>query len=274
MLSGIGDSGTLTKFGIEVIADRCEVGRNLQDHVDVSLKQRSVKPVTMTPVLSLRRKVPAFFDWALFRKGPGVTNHFEVAGYVRSHAGVDRPDVQLCFIPLLVHYDGSAVASGHGFQVTVMALRPKSRGAVTLTSPAPGVAPSILFNYLQDTNDILPLREGLLRLRDILSQPAFDDLRGEELTPGGSRVAAQDLDAFIRETGKSTHHPCGTCRMGADADSVVDGEGRVRGVGGLRVVDASIMPTITSGNINAPIYMMAEKISDAMRGRPALAPES
>lgn len=273
MLSGIGDGSHLAELDIPLVVDRPDVGRNLQDHVDVSFKQSCPLPVTMTPMLSLRRKVPAFFAWTLLKKGPCSTNHFEVAGYIRSSKAANRPDIQLCFIPLLVHYDGGAVGGGHGYQVTVMALQPRSRGWVRLRSADPRAAPGIAFNYLKEEADIVPLRNGIYRLREIMAQPALDALRGRELAPGADVVCEAELDAFIRATGKSTHHPCGTCRMGSDEESVVDAAGRVRGVDRLRVIDASIMPTITSGNINAPVFMLAEKLSDAIRGRAPLAAE-
>ncbi|HVY98091.1 MAG TPA: choline dehydrogenase [Dongiaceae bacterium] len=264
--SGIGDASALRSLGISVAVDRPAVGRDLQDHVDVSFKQIAMEPVTVSPELRLRNKARAFLRWWLFKTGPVATNHFEVAGYIRSSAAADRPDVQICFIPLLVDVHGKPVGAGHGYQMTIMGLRPASRGAVTLTSADPAAAPGILFNYLSREEDIAPLRDGIRRVREIVEQPAFASLKGQELEPGEALQSDRELDGFIRQTAKSTHHPCGTCRMGADAGSVVDPQARVRGVAGLRVVDASIMPRITSGNINAPVFMLAEKLADAIRG--------
>jgi choline dehydrogenase len=242
------------------------VGLNLQDHVDVSFKQEATAPVTMSAELRTWNKARAFLRWSLFRSGPVATNHFEVAGYIRSSRAADRPDVQICFIPLLVDVHGKAVGAGHGYQVTIMGLQPASRGAVTLTGKDPAAAPRIAFNYLSRETDIAPLRDGLRRVREIVAQPAFAGIKGREVEPGEALRSDQELDGFIRHTAKSTHHPCGTCRMGNDDAAVVDGAGSVRGIARLRVVDASVMPTITSGNINAPVFMLAEKLADAIRG--------
>ncbi|MGE3150733.1 MAG: GMC oxidoreductase, partial [Pseudorhodoplanes sp.] len=199
---------------------------------------------------------------------------FEAAGYIPTDPAMTRPDVQICFVPLMANTDGSSVIHGHGYTATVLILRPKSRGALTLRSADPRQHPLIRVNYLQDSDDLRPLREGLRRARHILSQKAFDSLRGEELAPGNDVQSDAEIDAFSRATGKSSHHLCGTCRMGEDDQAVVDSKGRVRGLEGLRVVDASIIPSIPSANINAPVIMMAEKLSDAILGKPPLPPES
>jgi choline dehydrogenase len=252
-----------------VAVDLPGVGQNLQDHVDVSLKQYCTRPITNSPLLRPHRKLLIGIEWILTKRGPAATNQFEAAAYIRTRASLSRPNVQLCFIPMLVHYDGSAASSAHGFQVTVMQLQPESRGSVSLTSSNPLDQPALQFNYLSSLGDVADLREGIESLRHIVSQPALAPYRGAELAPGDSVNDASGLDAYIRGTAKSTHHPCCTCRMGSDGDAVVTPDGRVHGIEALRVVDASIMPDIPSGNINAATIMIAEKLADRIRGRVA-----
>jgi choline dehydrogenase len=261
MLSGIGPAKDLARFGIRPVVDLPAVGQSLQDHVDISVKVACSKPVSQTPLLKPHRKLMLGVQWMLTGRGPGATNHFEVAGYIRSGCETARPDIQLCFIPLLSEVDGSAIGNGHGYQVTVMLLRPRSRGSVALRSADPRQAPMLLFNYLDEPSDIAGLREGVRRLREILAQPSLADISAGELAPGAGVQSDEAIERFIRETVKSTHHPCGTCRMGSDEASVVDADGAVRGVGKLSVIDASIFPSITSGNINAPTMMVAEKLA-------------
>lgn len=273
MLSGVGPADMLRRLEIPVIADVAEVGQNLQDHVDVSVKYVCTRPTTVTSALRFPRKALVGMRWILFKSGPGATNHFEAAGYIRTRREVSQPNVQIVFIPLLVDSDGSPPAQPHGYQATVMLLRPRSRGAVTLQSADPLGRPLIQFNYLEDAEDLVELREGVRQTRRIFAQPAFDPYRGPEVMPGDDVRTDAAIDSFVRKSLKSTHHPSGTCRMGSDFSSVVDHEGRVRGVERLRVADASILPSITSGNINAPTIMLAEKISDAILGNPAVEPE-
>ncbi len=272
MLSGIGPAAELGRLGIPIVADLPGVGGDLQDHVDVSLKQFCPRPITNSPLLTWHRKALIGLEWLLLKTGPGATNQFEAAGYIRTRPDLTQPNIQLCFIPMLVHYDGSAASTHHGFQVTVMQLQPKSRGRLSLAAADPRAAPLLRFNYLTDPADVADLREGLQALRQIIAKPAMAAYRGAELAPGEGATADANLNDYIRRTGKSTHHPACTCRMGSDEGAVVDPEGRVRGVRGLRVIDASIMPSIPSGNINAPTIMIAEKLADAVRGRPAAPP--
>ena len=274
MLSGIGPGQHLQDHGLPVVADCPEVGTQLQDHIDVSVIHRCLRPVSATPYLSWPRKPFAGLQWLLTRRGAVATNHFEAAAYVRTRPQLERPDVQLFFIPLAVSTDGSPLAGGHGFQATVMLLQPRSRGAISLKSADPSVAPAIRFNYLAEEEDAVNLGHGVDAMRRAFASSAFAPYAGEEILPGAESDTLEQVAAFVRRHMKSTHHPCGTCRMGVDQGSVVDGAGRVRCVEGLRVVDASIMPTITSGNINAPVIMMAEKLSDAILGKPDLPPEN
>lgn len=264
MLSGIGDAQHLQSLGIKVVNHLPGVGSNLQDHVEVTVKNACLKPVTTTPWLRLHRKAWLGIQWFFTRKGLGATNHFEVAGYVNSSPLAPHPDLQLCFIPLLVDRYAKTKSRDHGFQVTISLLRPKSRGTIRLRSSRPDEPPVLRFNYLSDAADVAALREGIVLTRNVFRAPALEPYRGAEIAPGKELVEPDDIDAFVCATVNSTHHPACTCSMGDNDQSVVDHQGRVHGVQGLRVVDASIMPSITSGNINAPTIMMAEKIADTM----------
>lgn len=261
MLSGIGEADALARAGVRPIIDLPAVGRNLQDHVDVTVMMNCREPVSDSPLMKPHRKALLGLQWMLFGNGPGATNHFEVAGYIRTSAQIARPDIQLCFIPLLSTVDGTGIGNGHGYQCTVMLLRPRSRGAVTLLGSDPAQAPSMQFNYLEHASDLADMREGVKRLREILAQPAMARVSADEIAPGPQIRSDDDIERFIRRTVKSTHHPCGTCRMGTDDASVVDPGGLVRGTANLRVIDASIFPAITSGNVNAPTMMVAEKLA-------------
>ena len=272
LLSGVGDGDALQKLGIKVVADRKGVGANLQDHIDVGVKVTCTKPVSDTPCLRLHRKALIGLRWLLFKTGPGATNHFEVGGYVQTNPELLHPDLAVWFIPMLVRPDGTSFGYDHGYQSTAVCLRPKSRGYVRLQSKDPDEPPVIRFNYLSEPEDLQQLREGIRRLRDIFAQSAFDQYRGIEVLPGESAQDVTDIDAYIRETAKSTHHLSCTCPMGHDDLSVVDEQGRVHGVEALRVVDASVMPTIASAALNATTFMIAEKMADRIAGKPALAP--
>jgi choline dehydrogenase len=262
MLSGIGGGDQLGEAGIKVVHDSPGVGNNLQDHVNVNVQYECTRPVSATPCLRLHRKALLGLRWLLTKTGPGATNHFEVAGYIKSGDDVVHPDLQLLFFPLLVSDAGKAPAQRHGFQVAITQLRSRSRGAIRLRDSKPESSPLILFNYLQDSQDLVELRLGIEKTREIFSAPAFSDYLGNEILPGSAVIDESQTNEFIRKHLRSTKHPCGTCRMGNDNLAVVDGQGRVYGTEKLRVVDASIMPSITSGNINAPTMMIAEKIAD------------
>lgn len=261
MLSGIGDADALIRTGITPVIDLPAVGQNLQDHVDVTVMMNCSEPISDSPLMRPHRKVLLGLQWMLFGTGPGATNHFEVAGYIRTKATLPRADIQLCFIPLLSTVDGTGIGNGHGYQCTVMLLRPRSRGAISLLGPDPRQPPSMQFNYLEDPSDLADMREGVKRLREILAQPSMARISADEIAPGRQVRNDDEIERFIRRTVKSTHHPCGTCRMGTDEASVVDARALVRGTQNLRVIDASIFPAITSGNINAPTMMVAEKLA-------------
>ena len=272
MLSGVGDANALRALGIDVVADRSGVGANLQDHVDVAVKVTCVQPVSDTPCLKLHNKALIGLRWLLFKTGPGATNHFEVAGFVRSLPALSQPDLAIAFVPLLVQSDGSKLPHEHGYMATVMLLRPKSRGYVKLRSNNPKDPPVILCDYLSEPDDLHGLRVGVKTLREIFAQPPFDPYRGIELQPGEGAQGDDQIDAYIRETVKSTHHLSCTCPMGHDESSVVDEEGRVHGLDGLRVVDASVMPNIASAFLNATTIMVAEKLVDRITGVTPLDP--
>ncbi|RWB28442.1 choline dehydrogenase [Mesorhizobium sp.] len=276
MLSGIGPAEHLREYGIQVVADRPGVGRNLQDHMELYIQQGSTQPITLNSVLNPFSKAMIGAQWLFFKSGLGATNHFEAAAFVRSRAGVDYPDIQYHFIPAAVRYDGRAAAKAHGFQAHVGPMRSKSRGSVTLRSPDPGSKPVIRFNYMSHPDDWTEFRHCIRLTREIFGQSAFDPYRGKEISPGSHVQSDEDLDAFIRDHAESAYHPCGTCKMGRKDDpmSVVDPECRVIGVEGLRVADSSIFPRVTNGNLNAPSIMTGEKAADHILGRTSLAPSN
>jgi choline dehydrogenase len=274
MLSGIGPAAHLADHGIPVVADRPGVGQNLQDHLELYIQQAATKPVTLFAYWNLRGKARIGAEWLLWKTGLGASNQFESAGFIRSRAGVDYPDIQFHFLPIAVSYDGKTAPEGHGFQAHVGPMRSASRGQVTLRSADPEANPRIQFNYMSDPQDWVDFRACIRLTREIFAQPAFDDYRGHEIQPGDAAQTDADLDAFIRDHAESAYHPCGTCKMGAldDPMAVVDPETRVIGVEGLRVADSSIFPRITNGNLNAPSIMVGEKAADHILRRQPLPP--
>nr|WP_210310494.1 choline dehydrogenase [Devosia pacifica] len=276
MLSGIGPAAHLAEHGIDVVADRPGVGQNLQDHLELYIQQACTQPITLYKHWNLFGKAMAGASWLFLKQGPGTSNQFESAAFVRSRAGVDYPDIQYHFLPIAVRYDGQAAAEGHGFQAHVGPMRSRSRGAVTLRSADPKADPSILFNYMSHPEDWADFRHCIRLTREIFAQPAFDEYRGKEILPGADVESDDELDAHIREHAESAYHPCGTCKMGRadDPTAVVDPECRVIGVDGLRVADSSIFPRITNGNLNGPSIMVGEKASDHILGRHPLPPEN
>ncbi|MCZ4351018.1 choline dehydrogenase [Roseovarius aestuarii] len=266
MLSGIGPAQHLQKMGIDVTVDAPDVGANLQDHLEVYAQYKCIRPVSIYPLTQPLSKLRTGLEWLLKRSGPGASCQFETGGFATLSDVAAHPDIQWHFLPLAIDYDGKNPVRGHGFQAHVGPMRPKSRGRITLASPNPDDAPLIRFNYLEDPQDRADFRAGLRLTRRLVSQPAFDPYRGEEIQPGAHMDSDEHLDAFVRARVESAYHPVGTCRMGTDPNAVVDGAGKVRHVDGLRVIDASIMPDIVSGNTNAPTIMIAEKMADAIRG--------
>ena len=273
MLSGIGNADDLKKLGLPVVQHLPGVGENLQDHIEAYVQFACKQPITLYSANNPLAKLKIGAEWLLTGKGLGGTNHFEAGGFIRSEAGVLHPDLQYHFLPMAVSYDGTSAAEGHGYQLHIGPMRPTSRGHIKLKSADPRQHPSILFNYMQTEQDRKEMRLGIRLTREILMQKAFDPFRGSELAPGANAVSDADIDAFVRRKAESAYHPSCTCRMGTDDMAVVDKDARVHGVDGLRVVDASIMPDVVSGNLNVPTIMLAEKLADAIRGRPALPAE-
>ncbi len=266
MLSGVGDGDALGRLGIDVHTHLPGVGANLQDHLEIYVQHACTQPISLYGATRPLSRLRIGLEWLLFGKGPGASNHFEAGAFIRRHDGVRHPDLQYHFLPIAVSYDGRAAAEGHGFQAHVGPMRPTSRGRVALRCADARVAPSILFNYMATESDREEMRDGVRLTREIFAQPAFDAFRGAELAPGEAVRSDAEIDAFVRAKAESAYHPACTCRMGADDMAVVDGEARVHGLRGLRVVDASIMPSIVSGNLNAPTIMVAEKVADLIRG--------
>ena len=261
MLSGIGPADHLSTHDIPIQLDLTGVGQNLMDHLEVYVQQVCTQPISLYRDLGLFGRAKIGIEWLFTRRGLGATNHFETGGFIRSSDAVSYPDIQFHFLPAAMQYDGSARSAQHGFQAHVGPMLSSSRGVVSLTSNNPTDPPKIQFNYMSDPSDWRIFRAAIRAARRIFAQPAFDDVRGDEIRPGAAATSDDDLDAFIRRHAESAYHPCGTCRMGVDDQSVVDPEGKVHSMDNLYVVDASIFPHITNGNLNATVIMLAEKLA-------------
>jgi choline dehydrogenase len=275
-LSGIGPAEELRQHGIAMLADRPGVGANLQDHLEFYFQMACTQPITLFGQSGLLGKALVGAQWLFLRSGIGASNQFESCGFIRSRAGIRYPDIQYHFFPMAINYDGSSLASEHGFQAHVGPMRSKSRGTVTLASADPRDKPKIRFNYMSHPDDWAEMRACVRLTREIFQQPAFAPFRGREIQPGADCVSDAAIDAFVAEHVESALHPSCTCKMGRADDplAVVDPELRVIGVEGLRVVDSSVMPSITTGNLNAPTIMIGEKGADHILGRQMLAPSN
>jgi choline dehydrogenase len=275
-LSGIGPAAELADHGIALVRELPGVGENLQDHLEFYFQMASREPVTLYSHMTPFRKALIGLRWILTKQGLGATNHFETGGFIRSRAGVRYPDIQFHFLPMAVSYDGSSLAREHGFQAHVGPMRSKSRGWVRLVSANPLDKPKIFFNYMSHPDDWVEMRACVRLTREVFSQPAFARYRGREIRPGAEVQTDEQIDAFVREHVETAYHPSCTCKMGRDDDplAVLDSQTRVRGVDALRVVDSSIMPSITNGNLNAPTIMIAEKAADHILGRTLLEPST
>ncbi|MBV8766693.1 MAG: choline dehydrogenase [Hyphomicrobiales bacterium] len=271
-LSGVGPPAELRAHGIDVVSARPGVGENLQDHLEFYFQMACKEPITLFSSTGMIAKGLIGLRWLLRKDGLGASNHFESCGFIRSRAGIRYPDIQYHFLPLAVSYDGKSLATEHGFQAHVGPMRSKSRGWVRLASADPREKPRLFFNYMSHPDDWTEMRACVRLTREIFAQPAFDRYRGREIQPGAQVTSDTAIDAFIRARVESAFHPSCTCKMGASDDpmAVVDQETRVIGVEGLRVVDASIMPSITTGNLNAPTIMIGEKAADHILGREPL----
>lgn len=274
-LSGIGPAEELRALGIGVVQDLPGVGENLQDHLEFYFQVACREPVTLYTSIKWWNRALIGARWLIRKDGLGATNHFETCGFIRSRAGIKYPDIQYHFLPMAVAYDGSTLAQEHGFQAHVGPMRSKSRGWVRLASSNPFDKPRILFNYLSEPDDWIEMRACVRLTRELFAQRAFDRYRGREIQPGEDVQSDEAIDAFIRAKVESAYHPSCSCKMGDARDplAVVDPEARVRGVAGLRVVDSSIMPSVTTGNLNAPTIMLAEKAADHILGRGMLPAE-
>ena len=272
-VSGAGNARELESLGIDVVADLPGVGENLQDHLEVYVQYASRLPVSVAPSYRWRNRPSVGLQWLLFKRGPGATNHFEAGGFVRSNDDVDWPNLMFHFLPIAVRYDGTA-PKGHGYQVHVGPMYSDVRGSLKITSRDPRVHPALRFNYLSTEQDRREWVEAVRCARHILTQPAFDPYNGGELSPGPSVETDEEILDWVARDAETALHPSCTCRMGTDQMSVVDpATMRVRGVDGLRVVDASVMPYVPNGNIYAPVMMIAEKAADLILGNTPLAPE-
>ena len=271
MLSGIGPADHLRSIGIDPVADLAGVGANLQDHLSISSLYECTKPVTIHRVANPVARLAAGLRWMVTRDGLAASNIWEAGGLISGNADVPYPNLQYHFAPVGYHYDGERIRLTQAFTVNVDQLRPRSKGRVRLASANPEDAPAVRFNYLADNFDTGELVEAVKATRELVAQRAFDAFRGRELAPGPEITADSDIEAWVRATTTTDYHPSCTCRMGGDDQAVVDAEMRVHGIAGLRVVDASVMPQIISGNLNAPVQMIAERAADFMRGREPLA---
>jgi choline dehydrogenase len=273
-LSGLGPEQELRDLGLPVVKHLPGVGENLQDHLEFYLQVASTQPVSLYSVLNPWSKALIGARWLLRKDGLGATNHFETCGFIRSAAGIPYPDIQYHFLPMAVAYDGKSLAREHGFQAHVGPMRSKSRGWVRLASADPLAKPRIRFNYMSHPDDWTEMRACVRLTREIFAQAPFDAYRGREIQPGAGVQSDAAIDAFIRDKVETAYHPSCTCKMGRPGDpmAVVDSEARVMGIHGLRVVDASIMPSITNGNLNAPTIMLAEKAADHILGQGLMAP--
>jgi len=269
-LSGIGNAPELQDLGIDVVHDLPGVGENLQDHLEVYVQYACKQPVSLYPSLKFYNQPFIGAQWLFARSGAAASNHFEGGGFIRSNDRVTHPNLQYHFLPIAIRYDGTAPAQGHGYQVHVGPMNTDVRGHVKIHSADPRTYPRILFNYLSTEQERREWVEAIHCTRNIMTQPAFDPYRGEELAPGEDAQSDEEILDFIAREGESAYHPSCTCAMGYDDTAVVDANLRVHGIEGLRVVDASIMPTLTNGNIYAPVLMIAEKAADEILGKEPL----
>ena len=273
-LSGVGDADHLRPLGIDVVANVPAVGQNLQDHLEVYIQYACKQPVSMQPHLAKWRMPLIGLQW-LFRTGPAATNHFEAGAFVKSNPEEPYPNLMYHFLPIAIRYDGSAPTDGHGYQVHVGPMFSDSKGTVMITSTDPRRKPAVRFNYLSTERDRREWIEAVRTTRRILNQPAFEPFNGGEVSPGPSVETDQEIMDWVASDAETALHPSCTVRMGSAADSAVDPKTmRVYGTEGLRVVDASVLPIVTNGNIYAPTMMVAEKAADLILGNTPLPPDT
>nr|ELR5146704.1 choline dehydrogenase [Providencia rettgeri] len=268
--SGVGPEDVLAEFNIPKVHVLPGVGQNLQDHLEMYLQYECKQPVSLYPALKWYNQPMIGAQWLFKGTGIGASNQFEAGGFIRTSDKFAWPNIQFHFLPVAINYNGSNAVNMHGFQAHVGSMRSPSRGRVRLKSLDPRQHPSILFNYMSSEQDWEEFRAAIRITREIMAQPALDPYRGAEISPGKQVNTDEELDAFVRERAETAFHPCGTCKMGNDEMAVVNGAGQVHGIEGLRVIDASIMPLIITGNLNATTIMIAEKIADKIRNRAPL----
>jgi len=274
MLSGIGPTEHIKEMGIPPTHSLPGVGQNLQDHLEIYLQMACTQPVSLYKYYNLLGKAYVGARWLFTRTGLGATNSFETGGFIRSREGVRHPDIQYHFFPMAVRYDGKSPNNSHGFQAHVGPMRSQSKGWVKLRSADPNDDPEICFNYMSKPEDWEEFRAAVRHTREIFAQSALAPYRGVELSPGPEVRSDEDLDKFLKGAVESAYHPSCTCKMGSDDMAVVDKHCKVRGLDGLRIVDSSVMPSIVSGNLNAPTIMIAEKAADIIAGKTPLRPSN
>ncbi len=273
LLSGVGDADELRPLSIPLVEHLPGVGRGLKDHVAAPVQYRATKNVSAARDLSRIGRYMLALQWLLSKKGLGATNFFEVGAFFRTDDGIKVPNVQIEFVPLLGELQHGGVTLENGFQYFLSLMRPTSTGRVRIGSADPSAPPKFVFNYLETEEDRKQAVAAVRAVRAMVAQRAWDEFRGEEVTPGAAVQSDAEIVAFLRRQAGTNYHPCCTCRMGSDDMSVVDQNARVHGLDNLRVVDASILPEIVSGNLNAPVIMIAEKLADTIGGRPPLPPD-
>ncbi len=272
-VAGVGNADELKALGIDVVHHLPGVGENLQDHLEVYVQHSCLQPVSVAPALKPWRRPFIGAEWLFFRRGWGATNHFEAGGFVRSNDDVDYPNLMFHFLPVAIRYDGSSPPGGHGYQVHIGPMYSDARGSVKIKSANPRVHPALRFNYLSTEQDHREWVEAIRTARRILNQPAFIPYNGGELSPGPGVETDQQILDWVARDGETALHPSCTCKMGIDEMAVVDPTSmEVHGLQGLRVVDASVMPYVTNGNIYAPVMMIAEKAADLILGNTPLPP--
>jgi choline dehydrogenase len=268
--SGVGPANLLKQYDIPIVHDLPGVGANLQDHLEIYQQYECKQPVSLAPALKFYNQPLIGAEWLLFGTGIGASNQFEAGGFIRSDESFAWPNIQYHFLPVAINYDGSNPIKVHSFQAHMGSMRSPSRGRIEIRSKDPKQHPSILFNYMSTPQDWREFRAGVRITRKIMQQSALAPYVGREISPGNQVQTDEEIDEFVRQHGETAYHPSCSCSMGYDDMAVVDADAKVHGLEGLRVIDASIMPEIVTGNLNAPVIMMAEKLADVIRKRVAL----
>lgn len=276
MMSGVGDAEELKKVNVPAFANLPGVGKNLQDHLEVYVQQKCTQPITLYKQTRFWYMPLVGTQWFLTGKGACSTTSLEAGGFIKSRDDLSHPDTQLHFVPIAVEDHGRKFPDGHSYQVHAGTMRATSRGSVRLADRDPFKPPIIDPNYLATEDDVIDMRNCVRRAREIFQQDAFEPFRGDELYPGKDAQTDEEIDAFVRARGDSAYHPSCTCKMGEidDPMSVTDSQARLKGYDQIRIVDASIMPSVVSGNLNGPVIMMAEKAADMILGKKPLTPST